>query len=147
MNRYGLQSNDAAEIGADEILCDSPNSKGRVSLKTFRDLEAWKEGIELALLVYQYTDRLPSYERFGICSQMCRAAVSSPSNIAEGQCKSPRSFLHHISHSRGSLQELMTLTVIAERRHYGLAEELEDIAKRADREGGLLFGLSRSVKV
>ena len=123
------------------------NRKGPVSLKTFRDLDAWKEGIELALLVYQYTDRLPSYERFGISSQMCRAAVSIPSNIAEGQCKSPRSFLHHISHSRGSLQELMTLMVIAERRHYGVAEELAEIAKRTDREGGLLFGLSRSVRV
>ena len=119
--------------------------EGPVIVKTFRDLDAWKEGIELALLVYQCTDRFPSYERFGICSQMCRAAVSIPSNIAEGQCKSPRSFLHHISHSRGSLQELMTLTVIAERRDYGVAEELADLAKRADREGGLLFGLSRSV--
>ena len=79
------------------------NRKGPVSLKTFRDLDAWMQGIELALLVYQYTDRLPGYQRFGISSQMCRAAVSIPSNIAEGPCKSPRSFLHHISHSRGSL--------------------------------------------
>ena len=123
------------------------NREGFVSATTFRDLEAWKEGIELALLVYQYTDRLPSYERFGISSQMCRAAVSVPFNIAEGQCKSPRSFLHHISHSRGSLQELMTLMVIAERRHYGVAEKLAEIVQRADREGGLLFGLSRSVRV
>jgi four helix bundle protein len=77
---------------------------------------------------------------------MCRAAVSIPSNIAEGQCKSTPSFLHHISHSRGSLQELMTLIVIAERRQYGAVEELADIADRADREGGLLFGLRRSLR-
>ena len=114
-------------------------------VRNFRDLDAWKEGIELALRVYQYTDRFPTYERFGICSQMCRAAVSIPSNIAEGQCKSTRSFLHHISHSRGSLQELMTWLVISERRGYGHAEVLADISKRADREGGLLFGLRRSL--
>lgn len=115
-------------------------------VRTFRDLDAWKEGIELALRVYQVTDRFPGYERFGLSSQMCRAAVSIPSNIAEGQCKSTPSFLHHISHSRGSLQELMTLIVIAERRHYGVAQELAEVAKRADRQGGLLFGLKRSLK-
>ena len=114
-------------------------------VKTFRDLDAWNEGIELALRVYQYTERFPSYERFGICSQMCRAAVSIPSNIAEGQCKSTRSFLHHISHSRGSLQELMTLLVISERRGYGAPQDLAEISRRADREGALLFGLRRSL--
>ena len=114
-------------------------------VRTFRDLDAWNEGIELALRVYRCTDRFPNYERFGISSQMCRAAVSIPSNIAEGQGKSTRSFLHHISHSRGSLQELMTLLVISERRGYGAAQELAEISKRADHEGALLFGLRRSL--
>ena len=117
-----------------------------MSVKTFRDLDAWKDGIELAMLVYACTDRFPNYERFGISSQMCRAAVSIPSNVAEGHCKSTREFLHHISHSRGSLHELMTLTIIAQRRRYGVAELLEEIAERADREGKLLFGLGRSLR-
>ena len=119
--------------------------KGSVIVKTLRDLDAWKEGLELAVRVYECTDRFPRYERFGISSQMCRAAVSIPSNISEGQCKSTPSFLHHISHSRGSLQELMTLILISERRRYGVPEELADIAKHADREGALLFGLRRSL--
>jgi DNA-binding response OmpR family regulator len=58
---------------------------------------------------------------------MCRAAVSIPSNVAEGQCKSRKEFLHHVSHSRGSLQELATLLVIAERRQYGSADLLQQV--------------------
>jgi four helix bundle protein len=114
-------------------------------VRTFRDLDAWKEGIELAMLVYGATDRFPNYELFGLSSQMRRAAVSIPSNIAEGQCKSPKEFLHHISHSRGSLHELMTLTIIAQRRDYPSAELFERITERMDHEGKLLFGLRRSV--
>jgi four helix bundle protein len=116
-----------------------------VPIRTYKDLEVWQVGIELAVEVYEFTDRFPSYERFGICSQMCRAAVSIPSNIAEGQCKSRKEFLHHVAHSRGSLQELMTLFVIAERRHYGSMELLEQIRDRANTEGRLLSGLRSSL--
>ena len=118
-----------------------------MTVKTFRDLEAWNEGIELAMLVYECTDRFPRYELFGISSQMRRAAVSIPSNIAEGQCKSPREFLHYISHGRGSLHELMTLSTIAQRRDYASAEAFERLTQRMDRQGKLLFGLRRSVKI
>ena len=114
-------------------------------IRSYMDLEAWQEGIELAVEVYRCTDQFPRYERFGISSQMCRAAVSIPSNVAEGQCKSRREFLHHVSHSRGSLQELMTLIVIADRREYGSAELLAQVRERADREGRLLYGLRRSL--
>jgi four helix bundle protein len=76
---------------------------------------------------------------------MCRAAVSIPSNVAEGQCKSRKEFLHHVSHSRGSLQELATLLVIAERRQYGSADLLQQVRQRADREGRLLSGLRGSL--
>ena len=114
-------------------------------IRTYFDLDAWKEGIELAVQVYEYTDGFPKYERYGICSQMCRAAVSIPSNVAEGQCKSPKEFLHHVSHSRGSLQELMTLLVISERRGYGSTALLDGVRHRAEREGRLLGGLRRSL--
>ena len=112
-----------------------------MSVRTYKDLEVWQQGIELAIDVYEWTDRFPKYERYGISSQMCRAAVSIPSNIAEGQCKSSREFLHHISHSRGSLQELMTLVLIAERRQYGPSELVTAVRKRAELEGRLLSGL------
>ena len=114
-------------------------------IRTYRDLEVWREGIELAIKVYEWTDQFPRYERFGISSQMCRAAVSIPSNIAEGQCKSRKEFLHHISHSRGSLQELETLSVIAERRGYGDPAPKASLQERLDAEGRLLAGLKRSL--
>jgi len=113
----------------------------------YRNLRVWHTAMALVVEVYRISQSFPHAEQFGLTSQLRRAAVAVPSNIAEGQCKSPRSFLHHISHSRGSLQELITLTVITERRHYGVAGELAEIVKRADREGALLFGLSRSVRV
>src|SRR4051812_1270147 len=116
-----------------------------MAIRSYKDLEVWQEAIELAIEVYEYTDRFPSYERFGISSQMCRAAVSIPSNIAEGQCKSRKEFLHHISHSRGSLQELDTLFVIAERRGYGDPAQREPLQQRLDMEGRLLAGLKRSL--
>ena len=116
-----------------------------MSIRSYKDLDVWQEGIELAVSVYELTDRFPKYERFGISSQMCRAAVSIPSNIAEGQCKSRKEFLHHISHSRGSLQELDTLFVVAERRGYGDPVLLASLQDRLAVEGRLLAGLKRSL--
>ena len=116
-----------------------------MAIRNYKDLDVWQEGIELAVGVYEYTDLFPKYERFGISSQMCRAAVSIPSNIAEGQCKSRKEFLHHISHSRGSLQELDTLFVIAERREYGDPALLTSLQERLGVEGRLLSGLKRSL--
>ena len=116
-----------------------------MAIRGYEDLEVWQEGIELAVQIYDWTDRFPSYERFGICSQMCRAAVSIPSNIAEGQSKSRKEFLHHLSHARGSLQELNTLILIAERRRYGMPELVRPIRERAKLVGRLLSGLKRSL--
>ena len=116
-----------------------------MAIRNYKDLDVWQEGIELSLSVYEFTDHFPKYERFGMSSQMCRAAVSIPSNIAEGQCKSTKEFLHHISHSRGSLQELDTLFVIAARRDYGHSALLASLQERLDVEGRLLSGLRRSL--
>ena len=117
-----------------------------MSIKTYKDLTSWQEGIELALEVYECTDQFPAYERFGISSQMCRAAVSIPANVAEGQCKSHKEFLHHIDHSRGSLQELLTMVVIAERRRYGSPALLARVTERGNREGRVLSGLRRALR-
>lgn len=116
-----------------------------MSIQSYKDLTVWSEGVELAISVYECTDLFPKYERFGISSQMCRAAVSIPSNIAEGQCKTLKEFLHHISHSRGSLQELMTLTLRAQRRQYGSVMKLDEVRARGEMEGRLLSGLRRSL--
>jgi four helix bundle protein len=76
---------------------------------SYRDLIVWQKGIELAKLLYSLTARFPSEERFGLISQMRRAAVSVPSNIAEGQARhTTGEFIQFISHAEGSVAELDT---------------------------------------
>jgi four helix bundle protein len=87
--------------------------------KNFRDLDVWHLGVELAETVYRVTARFPKSELFALSSQMRRAAVSIPSNIAEGRAReSSREFLHFLSISRGSLAELETQLELALRLDY-----------------------------
>lgn len=76
---------------------------------SYRDLEVWQESKKLAVKTYKFTNYLPSEERFSLCDQMRRAAVSVPSNIAEGQQRpSTKEFLHFLYISKGSISELIT---------------------------------------
>ncbi|MGF1632607.1 MAG: four helix bundle protein [Phycisphaerae bacterium] len=78
-------------------------------IKTFRDLVAWQKGMELARRIYQETQAMPAGERFGLTNQMRRAAVSVPSNIAEGYGRQSRlDYVKFLRTARGSLMELMT---------------------------------------
>jgi four helix bundle protein len=87
--------------------------------KSFRDLDVWHLGVELAETVYRVTARFPKSELFALSSQMRRAAVSIPSNIAEGRARdSTREFLHFLAISRGSLAELDTQLELAIRLDY-----------------------------
>lgn len=87
--------------------------------KNFRELDVWHLGVELAETVYRVTARFPKSEVFALSSQMRRAAVSIPSNIAEGRSRdSRREFLHFLSISRGSLAELETQLELAIRLDY-----------------------------
>ena len=76
------------------------------SLSSFRDLEVWQTSMRLVELVYGITRKLPVDERFGLKSQMQRAAVSIPSNIAEGYGLGAAGYRHHVMIARGSLMEL-----------------------------------------
>jgi four helix bundle protein len=88
-------------------------------VKSFRDLDVWHLGVELAETVYRVTARFPKSELFALTSQMRRAAVSIPSNIAEGRARdSSREFLHFLAISRGSLAELETQIELAIRLDY-----------------------------
>ncbi len=76
---------------------------------SYRDLIVWQKAMTLAKLIYGLTQRFPSEEKFGLTSQMRRAAVSIPSNIAEGQARrGPREFIQFIGQAEGSLAELDT---------------------------------------
>jgi four helix bundle protein len=87
--------------------------------KNFRELDVWHLGVELAETVYRVTARFPKSELFALSSQMRRAAVSIPSNIAEGRARdSSKEFLRFLSISRGSLAELETQLELAIRLDY-----------------------------
>jgi four helix bundle protein len=82
--------------------------------QSYRDLLVWQKGVALAKETYQVTRAFPVEEKFGLVSQMRRAAVSIPSNIAEGQARhTTGSFIQFISNAEGSLAELDTQYVIS----------------------------------
>ena len=81
--------------------------------RSYKDLVVWQKGIALAKLVYQLTKNFPSEEKFGLLAQMRRAAVSIPSNIAEGQARhTTGEFIQFVSHAEGSLAELDTQLIL-----------------------------------
>lgn len=93
---------------------------------TFRDLRVWQIGMELVVEVYRLTQSFPRHEIYGLTSQMQRAAVSIPSNIAECHTREhTREFLQHISVAQGSLAELQTQVEIAVQLRYVAASNLQ----------------------
>ena len=107
-------------------------------MHNFRKLDTWLDGVELADTIYTLTASFPKTEIYGLSSQMQRAAVSVPSNIAEGSGKgSDRDFARFVSISLGSLFELETQIEIAYRRgyistenYYALRPKVESLQKR-----------------
>ena len=82
--------------------------------RSYKDLVVWQKGIALAKLVYLLTKNFPSEEKFGLIAQMRRAAVSIPSNIAEGQARhTTGEFIQFISHAEGSVAELDTQLILS----------------------------------
>src|SRR6476469_6637299 len=82
--------------------------------QNYRDLVVWQKGIDLAKLLYPLSARFPAEEKFGLVSQIRRAAVSIPSNIAEGQARhTTGEFVQFISHAEGSVAELDTQLILS----------------------------------
>jgi four helix bundle protein len=96
--------------------------------RDYRDLVVWQKGILLVRRVYELTAAFPTDERFGLVSQMRRAAVSIPSNIAEGQARrTTGEFIQSLSHAEGSVAELDTQLIIAIDLGYCTRAGAEDI--------------------
>ena len=116
-------------------------------MPNYKELIAWQKAMELVVQIYKATTGFPSCEQFGLTNQIRRAAVSIPSNIAEGQGrKSPNDFIRFLNIAQGSLQEVETQTLIAQRLNYlsesivlGLTNRCEEVAK-------ILNGLRRSLR-
>ena len=93
---------------------------------THKDLDIWKEGIDLIEKIYKITNKLPENEKYGLISQMQRSSVSVPTNIAEGAARqSKKEFIQFLYISLGSLSELETLLIIALKLNY-LSEAIFD---------------------
>ncbi|GAA5163489.1 four helix bundle protein [Viridibacterium curvum] len=110
-----------------------------------RDLLAWQHAIALVKAVYQLTTGFPDSEKFGLTAQMRRAAISIPSNIAEGAARNTtKEFLHFLGIARGSLSELDTQIVIA--RELALSAQTDELETSISDLFGLLNGLINSLK-
>ena len=110
----------------------------------YRDLLVWQKGIALAKLVYAMTAIFPREEKFGLVSQMRRAAVSIPSNIAEGQARhTTGEFVQFLSNAEGSVAELDTQLVLSEGFRYCEARTAGELHEKLDELRRMLNSLRR----
>jgi four helix bundle protein len=113
-------------------------------IKTYRDLEAWRLGMRLVELTYVLTADFPDGERFGLVSQMRRAVVSIPSNVAEGQSmQTARWSLRYINTALGSSAELDTQLEVAVRLRFATAEATRECVQLLGSVRRLLYGMRR----
>jgi len=118
-----------------------------MGFNSYRDLKVWQLSMEMAEQTYHLTIRFPKQETFGLASQIQRAAVSVPSNIAEGHARdSTKEFLHPISIALGSLAELETQLLLSGRLGYVGSDELDSISLLVDQTGRMIRGLQKSLK-
>ncbi len=116
-------------------------------VKQFRDLLVWQKAMSLAREIYRLTQGFPKEELFGLSSQMRRAAVSIPSNIAEGQGQlTDKGFVLFLSRARGSLYELETQAELAESLGFLTQAALDELLTDCAEVGRMLHGLVNSMK-
>lgn len=115
--------------------------------KNYRDLIAWQKAMDVVESVYLATEAFPREEVYALTSQLRRAAVSVASNIAEGQGrKSGKEFLNFLSMAYGSLREIETQVIIAERLGYLSQDNVKSILEQSGEVGRLINGLSNSLR-
>src|SRR5204863_9194056 len=117
-----------------------------MQIRSFRDLRVWQAGIELVQIVYALTSKFPRSEVYGLASQMQRAAVSVPSNIAEGHAReSTKEYLQHLSIAQASLAELETQLEIAKLLNYISDANASQMIERISSLGRQLFALRNAL--
>jgi four helix bundle protein len=117
-----------------------------MALIGYRDLPVWQKAVDLAEVVYDLTGRFPKSERFGITSQMRRAAVSVSSNIAEGSGRGTTPDLRRfLSYSRGSVKETESLVLVSTRVRLASPDEIERILGLTDEISRMTAGLRKSL--
>ena len=117
------------------------------ALKSYRDLEVWKKSIDLVEQIYLASRNFPPDERFGLTSQIRRAAVSIPSNIAEGAARTGTGeFLQFLGVASGSLAEVETQLILAHRLQMLDSQAMERLLDQAETISKMLGGLKRSLE-
>jgi|AntAceMinimDraft_16_1070373.scaffolds.fasta_scaffold451022_1 four helix bundle protein len=114
-------------------------------LKTHKDLDAWRKSLDLVEMVYKVTKEFPKEELYGLTNQLRRAAVSIPSNIAEGAGRgSKKEFIQFLHIALGSLSEVETQLIIAKR--LGYLDNLDSIEEQIQTVRKLILGLIRYLR-
>ncbi|MDP2897976.1 MAG: four helix bundle protein [bacterium] len=118
-----------------------------MALKTYRDLQVWQKAMDLVEAVYTMTGGFPAREKFGLTSQIQRAAVSIPGNIAEGYGRIHRGdYLHHLSIAKGSLTEVETYLTLAVRLKFVSRERALEVWSLTEQVGKMLTKLIASLR-
>ena len=116
------------------------------TFKNYRDLIAWQKAMDLATIAYQVSKKLPRDELYGLTSQIRRAVVSIPSNIAEGHARrSTKEFLHYLSVALGSLAESETQFLLSVRLEYLTDADIADFIELGSEVGRIINGLINSL--
>ena len=118
-----------------------------MAVKRYYDLVAWQKAMDLVEQIYKVTKSFPKEEVYGLSSQIRRAAISVPSNIAEGHCRNGRrEFVHHLSIALGSLGEVETQVIIAKRLAYLDTVPSTELLAMAEETGRIIVGLMHSLE-
>lgn len=116
-------------------------------MKNFKKLKIWQKGMEVVTLIYQLAGQMPKEERFELRSQVTRAVVSIPSNIAEGSAKrSKKEYIRYLEIALGSAYELETQVLIMDNLNYGESELRKLILKEIDEEQKMIQSFILSVE-
>jgi len=116
------------------------------TIRNYQDLIVWQKAMILAKEIYGHTTQFPKSEIYGLTSQMRRATVSVPSNIAEGHARNGTGeFKYHLGISKGSLAELETLILLAKQLKYTAEENCNTLLSQCTEVNKLLNGLLRSL--
>ena len=116
-------------------------------IESYRGLSVWQKAMDLVVRSYELAKCLPPSELYGLASQIQRAAVSVPANIAEGYGRHHRGdYLHHLSVANGSLKELETHLLVAQRLSYLREDQIEPALALASEVGRMLGGLAARLR-
>src|SRR5438552_8207774 len=119
----------------------------RTVMRPHEKLDVWRKSIDFVVALYKATEAFPKDEKFGLTSQLRRAAVSIPANIAEGAArKSNKEFAHFLSNSQGSASEVETELLIARRLNYLQEASYRPLRSSLDEIGRMLTGLAQHVQ-